>query len=176
MVKHFLALLIGTEWFLVVVVEINHFYWSIRNQSTNFLALLPRTESVLDSSVRNELITSFGLLHCDYCQRLGNISRINEMPLNTILEVELFDIWGIDFIGPFLSSYKNKYILLAVGYVSKWVEEVATPTNDAKVVLNFIQKHVFTRFGTPHAIIRDESTHFCDKLFEAFLLKYGVKH
>ena len=73
------------------------------------------------------------VVDCDCCQWLGNISRRNKMPLNTIMEVELFDIWGIDFMGPFPSSY-NKHILLEVGYVSKWVEEVATPTNDAKVV------------------------------------------
>ena len=52
------------------------------------------------------------------------------MPLKNILEVELFDIWGIDFMGPFPSSYGNQYNLLDVDYVSKWVEEVATLTND----------------------------------------------
>ena len=54
---------------------------------------------------------------CDRCQRTGNIS--NEIPLNSILEVELFDVWGINFMGPFPSSCGNKYILLAVDYVSK---------------------------------------------------------
>ena len=66
--------------------------------------------------------------------------RRNEIPLNTILEVELFDAWGIDFMGPFLSSYNKKYIPLAVDYISKWVEAIATTTNDVKVVLNFLQK------------------------------------
>jgi len=78
-------------------------------------------------------------------------------------------------MGPFHSSY-NKYILLAVDYVSKWVEASATPTNDGKVVLNFLRKNIFTRFGTPRAIISDEGSHFCNKLFEALLAKYGVKH
>ncbi|KAL2498184.1 Integrase catalytic domain-containing protein [Abeliophyllum distichum] len=55
------------------------------------------------------------------------------MPLNSILEVELFDVWGIDFMGPFPSSFSNQYILVAVDYVSKWVEAVALPTNDARV-------------------------------------------
>ncbi|XP_062103323.1 uncharacterized protein LOC133814372 [Humulus lupulus] len=67
---------------------------------------------------------------CDRCQCTGNISRRDEMSLNVILEVELFDVWGIDFMGPFPSSYNNKYILLAMDYVSKWVEAAATPTND----------------------------------------------
>ena len=37
---------------------------------------------------------------CDRCQRLGNITRRNEMPLNNILEVEIFDVWAIYFMGP----------------------------------------------------------------------------
>ena len=56
---------------------------------------------------------------CDRCQRVGNISQRHEMPLNNILEVELFDVWGIDFMGPFPPSFGNLYILVAVDYVSK---------------------------------------------------------
>ena len=98
------------------------------------------------------------------------------MPLNSILEVELFDVWGIDFMGPFPSSYGNKYILLAVDYVSKWVEVIPTVTCDAKVVLKFLLKNIFLRFGTPKAIVSNEGTHFCNKLFESLLSKYGVRH
>ena len=61
-------------------------------------------------------------------------------------------------------------------YVSKYVEAVATSTNDAKVVLNFLRKNIFERFGTPREIISDEGTHFCNKLFDALLSKYGIKH
>ena len=60
------------------------------------------------------------------------------MPLNNILVIELFDVWGIDFMGPFPSSYSNKYILVAIDYVSKWVEAVTLPTNDARVIVNFL--------------------------------------
>ncbi|XP_073222429.1 uncharacterized protein [Cicer arietinum] len=69
---------------------------------------------------------------CDRCQCTVNISKRDEMPQNPILEVEVFDVWGIDFMGPFSSSYKKVYILVAVDYVSKWVEAVATQTNDSK--------------------------------------------
>ncbi|XP_061351444.1 uncharacterized protein LOC133296465, partial [Gastrolobium bilobum] len=113
---------------------------------------------------------------CDKCQRTGNISRKDEMPLNCILEVELFDVWGIDFMGPFPKSYSNQYILVDVDYVSKWVEAVALPTNDAKVVVSFLRKNIFTRFGVPHAIISNGGTHFCNKQFENLLTKYGVTH
>ena len=77
------------------------------------------------------------VLYCDRCQRVGNISKRHELLLTSILEVEIFDVWGIDFIGPFPSSYGNQYILMGVDYVSKWAEALATPTNDAKVVLRF---------------------------------------
>ena len=76
---------------------------------------------------------------CDQCQRTGNITKINEMPLNNILEVEIFDVWGVDFMGPFPSSFGNQYILVAVDYVSKCVEAIASPTNDAQVVINLFK-------------------------------------
>ncbi|XP_075080426.1 uncharacterized protein LOC142165935 [Nicotiana tabacum] len=100
---------------------------------------------------------------CDQCQRTGTITRRHEMPLNNILEVELFDVWEIDFMGPFIPSRGNKYILLAVDYVSKWVEAISLPTNDAMVVAAFVKKNIFSRFGTPRALISDEGTHFCNR-------------
>ena len=98
------------------------------------------------------------------------------MPLNNILVVEIFDIWGIDFIGPFPTSSCNKYILVAVDYVSKWVKAMASPTNDARVVTKFLKKNIFSRFGTPRTIISDGGTHFRNYQFDAFLVKYGVNH
>ena len=62
------------------------------------------------------------------------------MPLNPILEVEIFDVWGIDFMGPFPNSFGNQFILVAIDYVSKWVEGLPTKTNDNKVVVKFLKK------------------------------------
>ena len=62
------------------------------------------------------------------------------MPLNSILEVEIFDVWGIDFMGPFPNFFGNQFILVAVDYVSKWVEVMPTKTNDNKVLSNFSRK------------------------------------
>nr|GEV40979.1 hypothetical protein [Tanacetum cinerariifolium] len=79
----------------------------------------------------------------------------------------------IDFMGPFSSSRGNKYILMAVDYLSKWVEAKALPTNDARVICKFL-KSLFARFGTPRAIISDRGTHFCNDQFAKVMLKYGV--
>nr|GEV79348.1 reverse transcriptase domain-containing protein [Tanacetum cinerariifolium] len=80
-----------------------------------------------------------------------------------------------DFMGPFPSSRGNKYILVAVNYLSKWVEVKARPTNDARVVIKFL-KSLFTRFGTPRAIISNRGTHFCNDKFAKVMSKYRVTH
>ncbi|GJU05803.1 reverse transcriptase domain-containing protein [Tanacetum coccineum] len=97
------------------------------------------------------------------------------MPQNAIQVCEIFDVWGIDFMRPFPSSRGNTYILVAVGYLSKWVEAKALPTNDTRVVIKFL-KSLFARFGTPRAIISDRGTHFCNDQFAKVMLKYGVAH
>ncbi|KAI3811299.1 hypothetical protein L1987_21020 [Smallanthus sonchifolius] len=112
---------------------------------------------------------------CDACQRVGNISSRNEMPQNAIQIVEVFDVWGIDFMGPFPPSRGNKYILVAVDYVSKWVEAKALPTNDARVVVRFL-KQLFSRFGVTKSLISDRGTHFCNTQMKRALQRYGVTH
>ena len=107
---------------------------------------------------------------------MGSISKRDELPLQPILEVELFDIWGIDCMGPFPSSFSNLYILLAVDYVSKWVEAIPIRTNDAIVVASFLHSHIFTQFRTPRALITDGGTHFCNKLVDSVSRKCGVRH
>ncbi|GJS93882.1 reverse transcriptase domain-containing protein [Tanacetum coccineum] len=82
---------------------------------------------------------------------------------------------GIEFMGPFPSSRRNKYILVAVDYLSKWVEAKTLPTNDARVVVKFL-KSLFARSGTPRAIISDRGTHFCNDQFAKVMSRYGVTH
>nr|GEU40404.1 reverse transcriptase domain-containing protein [Tanacetum cinerariifolium] len=88
---------------------------------------------------------------------------------------EIFDVWGINFMGSFPSSRGNKYILVSVDYLSKWVEAKALPTNDAGVVCKIL-KSLFARFGTPRAIISDRGTYFRIDQFAKVMLKYDVSH
>ncbi|RDX75403.1 gag-pol, partial [Mucuna pruriens] len=88
------------------------------------------------------------------------ISRRHKMPQQPILFCEAFDVWGIDFMGPF----------------PRWVEAIATKTNDAKVVVDFLKSNIFCQFGVPKALISDQGSHFCNRAMSALLHKYGVVH
>ncbi|CAN6695174.1 unnamed protein product [Malus baccata var. baccata] len=107
---------------------------------------------------------------------LGSIGAKDQMRQTPIFNVEIFDVWGIDFMGPFPSSFGFTYILLAVDYVSKWVEAKATRTNDSRVVSDFIKTNIFSRFGMPRVFISDGGSHFCNRTIEALFKKYNVKH
>ncbi|GJV29786.1 reverse transcriptase domain-containing protein [Tanacetum coccineum] len=88
------------------------------------------------------------VIRCDACQRSGNISSRNEMPQNNIKVCKVFDVWGLDLMGPFPDSRGNKYILVVVDYVSKWFKAQALPTNDARVVL----EKALQKYGVTHKL------------------------
>ncbi|CAN6472359.1 unnamed protein product [Victoria cruziana] len=113
---------------------------------------------------------------CLRCQQMGNISQRDSMPMTPILVVDVFDVWGIDFMGPFPPSFGYLYILVAVDYVSMWVEAVATRTNDHKGVLKFIKHNIFSRFGVPRVMISDGGRHFRNVQVASLLRKYSVHH
>ena len=83
---------------------------------------------------------------------------------------------GHGFYGTFPVSFGNIYILLAVDYVSKWVEAAACPKNDANTVVGFLQRNILSKFGTPRTIISDGGSHFANKVFDKLMSRYGIKH
>nr|GEW44813.1 reverse transcriptase domain-containing protein [Tanacetum cinerariifolium] len=92
----------------------------------------------------------------DSCQRQGKISQKDEMPQNAIQVCEIFDVWGIDFMGLFPNSKGNKYILVAVDYLSKWVEAKTLPTNDARAFRTTFK----TPIGcTPYRLVYGKTCH-----------------
>jgi len=113
---------------------------------------------------------------CENCQKLGSISKRHMMPLNTILVIEIFGCWGIDFMGPFPPSFGFLYILVAVDYVSKWIKAIPSRNNDHKTVIKFWKENILSRFEIPRAMISDGGTHFCNKSFESLMKKYGITH
>ncbi|RDX74455.1 Gypsy retrotransposon integrase-like protein 1, partial [Mucuna pruriens] len=109
---------------------------------------------------------------CEKCQKVGMaISRRHEMPQQPILFYE-----GIDLMGPFPLSNGYSYILLVVDYVSRWVKAIATKTNDAMVVVDFLKSNIFCHFGVLKALINDQGSHFYNRAMSSLLHKYGVVH
>jgi transposase InsO family protein len=94
------------------------------------------------------------------------------MPLHYNLQIEIFDVWGIDFMGPFQKSQ----ILVTIDYVSNWVEAMPCRATNAKHARRMFHEIIFPRFGTPHMVISDGGSHFIDKTFRAFLKELGAKH
>jgi len=113
---------------------------------------------------------------CEPCQKTGNLFGKNQMPLHSIYVCEIFDAWGVDFMGPLRPSCGYTYILLFVDYVSKWVEVVAIRTDDAKTVVKNVKSYIPHRYGVPKALISDRGTHFCNQTVGALLAKYHVTH
>ncbi|XP_047268118.1 uncharacterized protein LOC124898526 [Capsicum annuum] len=92
-----------------------------------------------------------------------------------MMEMELFDVWGFDFMGSFVSLYGMKYILVSIDYVSKLVEAIDLTDNEGKRVFAFLKRNIFSHFGVLRTIISDGGSHFCSRVFRATLTKYGVK-
>jgi len=98
------------------------------------------------------------------------------MPLTYNLQVELFDIWGINYMGPFPKSHNCEYILVAMDYISKCVETIPCRAADAKHARKMFHEIIFPRFGTPRMEISDGGSHFIDTAFRNFLKELGTTH
>ena len=100
----------------------------------------------------------------------------NMGPLQPIQPLAPFMKWGIDFMGPFRHSGKNKYIVAATDYVTKWVEAKTLTDNLAKKTADFLYEHIITRFGCPLELVSDQGTHFINELVKALTKTFHIKH
>jgi hypothetical protein len=113
---------------------------------------------------------------CKRCQKCGGITTRDAMPLNDNLQVELCDVRGIDFMGLFLKSGDCEYILVAVDYVSKWVEAIPCQSADSQHAQKMFREIILPRFGTLRLLISDGGSHFIDKSFRGYLKEMGAHH
>jgi transposase InsO family protein len=113
---------------------------------------------------------------CPECQRIGNISQMNSMPLKYNLQINLFDVWRIDFMGPFKNSHGFEHILVMVDYVSKSVEAMPCRKASTEESIAMIKSMVFPCLGTPRILISDGGTYFTGKNFKKCLYKLGIEH
>jgi hypothetical protein len=113
---------------------------------------------------------------CVRCHKHRNINARDVMPLTTNLQIDIFDVWGIDFMGSFPKFEGCEYILVAVNYVSKWVEALPCQATDALHSKKMFHEVIFPRFGVPLIIIRDGGSHFIDRTFRKALAEVGVDH
>jgi len=90
--------------------------------------------------------------------------------------VEIFDVWGIDFMGLFPISFGNEYISKVVDYLSKLVKAIPTRTDESRVLAKFFRENIISRYGMPRAIISDQSTHFNNRSFDSLLRQYSIIH
>jgi len=105
---------------------------------------------------------------CGPCQRHENINTRDAMPLTNNLQIELFDVCGIDYMGPFPPSKKCEFILVAVDYVSMWVEALPCKHADNISSERMFEDVIFPRFGVPRVVISDGGAHFIDKRFTIY--------
>jgi hypothetical protein len=113
---------------------------------------------------------------CSQCQRHGNINTRDAIPLISNLQLDIFDVWGIDFMGSFPNSEGCEYILVAVDYVSKWIEALPCRAADAMHSKKMFHEVIFLRYGVPTIVISDGGSHFIDRTFRKALSKVGVDH
>jgi hypothetical protein len=113
---------------------------------------------------------------CLECQRTENISQRNSMALKYNLQIDLFDVWGIDFMGPLKNSHGFEHILVMVDYVSTWVEAMPCRKTSTEESIAMIKSMIFPCFGTSRILISDGGTHFTRKNFKKCLSKLGIEH
>lgn len=116
---------------------------------------------------------------CEECQKFKPPRVMDSMPLKPIMSARAFAKWGIDFVGsikPPARGSRAQYVIVAIDYLTKWVEAKATPKNDARTTAIFLYENVFTRYGLPIKIVSDQGVHFVNEIVEFLLAEFMITH
>ena len=113
---------------------------------------------------------------CIPCQKFDGKQKLLPLPLNSIVVNAPFYQWGLDFIGEInpSSSGKHKWILTATYFFTKWVEAIPTRNATDKVIIEFIQENILSRFGCPRKLLTDNAQDFKYKAMVSFCEKNGI--
>ena len=115
---------------------------------------------------------------CDQCQRTGAPAFRNHWPLTPIIPIAPFEKWGINFVGPInlVSAWRNRYIILATDYATKWVEARPTRKNNGATATIFLFEEIMMRFGHRLELVSDRRTHFPNDVICDITTKYLINH
>jgi hypothetical protein len=114
---------------------------------------------------------------CDKCQRMGRPVKLNEMPLQPQIQIDPFEKWDLDFMGPINPPSKQKvYILVCTNYVTKWVEAKALIKATEEAMANFLYEEIFVRYRVPREIVTDQGTQFTSQLIRSITEQFKIKH
>jgi transposase InsO family protein len=113
---------------------------------------------------------------CQQCQMFMGKQNLAALPLQPIVVEAPFQQWGLDFIGQFKDNSSNGYtwILTATDYFTKWVEAIPTKWETDKVVMNFLEDKIITRFSVPAKITTNNAKAFSSTKISSFCFKYGI--
>ena len=112
---------------------------------------------------------------CDACQRRGK--NRNKQYLNPIPAYSPFYQIGIDIVRPLpKTAHENKYIVVAIDYLTKWPEARALRQATAEEVSLFIYEDIICRHGCPSKILSDRGTHFNNQVIAKLMEKFQIKH
>jgi hypothetical protein len=99
------------------------------------------------------------------------------MALRPIFPTGPFEKWGLDFVGPLpTTALRNKYLIVATDYLTKWIEAAAVKKNTREVVVDFLFNQIVCHYGCPLEIVSDQGSHFVNDLIQELLQSMSVKH
>ena len=116
---------------------------------------------------------------CDICQRVGPKISTNLQPLHPTMPTEVFQKWGLDFIGPvnpLAKGTKNRYIIMATDYTTKWVKARALKDNTAKSTTKFFFEEIITKFGCPLEFVSNQGSHFINDTIKMLTQEFMILH